>query len=456
MLHVTLPVMPSKAGKLDALQIAASAIESAVGAALVLDAGMSVVLVNDAARAILGSNVPRGSSAAEVICGKSPKRPLMRALQEGRAVEAVVPHPGPQGEGRTLKLRSIPLADEGARPHGFLVMLDEGYAPGGDPVSFQGMWSQASAMKELFHVIERVAPQTATVLVRGETGTGKELVAQALHALSPRKDGPFRAINCAALPANLLESELFGHVRGAFTGAVRDAPGHFQLATRGTLFLDEVGELPLELQSKLLRVLETRTVLPVGGRQPIPIDVRIVSATHRSLRKAVELGEFRADLMYRLRVIPIFLPPLRERREDVPLLAEKLLPGICEGSSRRFERIAQPALAALERYDWPGNVRELLNVLAYACTIGEGPILQLRDLPREVLEASDRTGTRDSLPAAIRDDRPAAAAAQGDQARRIGDALARSGGSKQRAAELLGISRVTLWRQLRALQDQAR
>jgi transcriptional regulator with PAS, ATPase and Fis domain len=456
MLHATLPPMPPRAARTDPLQLAASAIESAVGAALVLDAGMSVVLITEAARAILGGDVQRGSSAAEVICGKSPKRPLMRALQEGRAVEAVVPHPGPGGEGRTLKVRSIPLETEGARPHGFLVMLDEGYAPGGDPVSFQGMWSQASEMKALFHVIERVAPQAATVLVRGETGTGKELVAQALHALSPRRKGPFRAINCAALPANLLESELFGHVRGAFTGAVRDTPGHFQLATRGTLFLDEVGELPLELQSKLLRVLETRTVLPVGGRQPIPIDVRIVSATHRSLRKAVELGQFRADLMYRLRVIPIFLPPLRERREDVPLLAEKLLPGVCDGAVRRVERIAQPALAALERYDWPGNVRELLNVLAYACTIGEGPILQLRDLPREVIEASERTSRRDGQPAAARDDERPVASGQSDEARRIGDALARSGGNKQRAAELLGISRVTLWRHLRALQEEGR
>ena len=163
------------------------------------------------------------------------------------------------------------------------------------------------------------------MLVLGETGSGKELVATALHDLSPRAKGPFRAINCSAMPAPLLESELFGHARGAFTGAVRDNPGHFKLANRGTLFLDEVAELPLELQAKLLRVLETHTVMPVGAREPIAVDVRIVAATHRALRREVDAGRFRADLMYRLRVIPVFIPPLRARGGDVILLAERFI-----------------------------------------------------------------------------------------------------------------------------------
>jgi transcriptional regulator with PAS, ATPase and Fis domain len=279
--------------------------------------------------------------------------------------------------------------------------------------------------------------------VRGETGTGKELVAHALHALSRRK-GPFRAINCAALPANLLESELFGHVRGAFTGAVKDSPGHFQLAHKGTLFLDEVAELPLELQAKLLRVLETGSVLPVGARSAVSVDVRIVAATHRALRSEVEAGRFRADLMYRLRVIPIFLPALRDRKQDIALLCDKLLLQMNEGSRRTIERISPAALSVLERYDFPGNVRELINVLMYAYAIGDGPILEPGDLPAELLESA--LGTPAALPAGSVDRSTLTA-----EARKILSVLERASGNKTRAAQILGISRVTLWRKLRAL-----
>ena len=306
-----------------------------------------------------------------------------------------------------------------------------------DAVEFQGMITGDPVLKELFRRIERVASSEDTVLVRGETGAGKELVAQAIHRLSPRSKGPFRALNCAALPANLLESELFGHVRGAFTGAVRDAPGHFQLAQGGTLFLDEVAELPLELQAKLLRVVETRTVIPVGGREPIPVDVRIVSATHRALRRAVEEGRFRADLMYRLRVIPIFLPPLRERRGDVGLLAERLIERMNATRSRRIERIAPATEAILESYDWPGNVRELQNVLAFAYVMGEGPVMRPSDLPPELHEPLLLEPRNEVV-------------ASSPEAARIGRALERTGGNRELAAQLLGVSRATLWRRMRA------
>jgi transcriptional regulator with PAS, ATPase and Fis domain len=298
-------------------------------------------------------------------------------------------------------------------------------------------------MREIFRIIERVAVDDATVLVRGETGTGKELVAHAIHELSPRRRGPFRAINCAALPANLLESELFGHVRGAFTGAVADTPGHLQLSHKGTLFLDEVAEMPPELQAKLLRVLETRSVLPVGARQPLPVDVRVVSATHRALRQEVELGRFRADLMYRLRVIPIFLPALRERREDIGLLCDKLIESMNRTARRRIERVAPSALAVLERHDWPGNVRELRNVLQYAYAIGDGPILQPKDLPPELLERS-----LDSIDLAVTSTH---GSLLDPEARRIALVLERNGGNRSKAAKVLGMSRVTLWRRLRAL-----
>jgi transcriptional regulator with PAS, ATPase and Fis domain len=210
------------------------------------------------------------------------------------------------------------------------------------------------------------------------------------------------------------------------------------------LFLDEIGDLPLELQAKLLRVLETRTVLPVGGQKSIPVDVRIVSATHRALRKEVQAGRFRADLMYRLRVIPIFLPALRERREDISLLCEKLTQSMNKSSRRKVERVAPQALAVLERYDWPGNVRELQNVLAYAYAIGDGPLLQAADLPRELVDA---TSTTDRTAASEDVSRGQLSA----EAREMLAALDRVHGNKNRAAKLLGISRVTLWRRLQRL-----
>jgi DNA-binding NtrC family response regulator len=306
-------------------------------------------------------------------------------------------------------------------------------------------------MKEMFRIIEKVAAEDVTVLIRGETGSGKELVAASLHALSPRHAGPFRAINCAALPPNLLESELFGHVRGAFTGAVRDAPGHVQLAHGGTLFLDEVAEVPLDLQAKLLRVLETRTVLPIGGRDPVPVDVRFVSATHRALRAEVAAGRFRADLMYRLRVIPIRVPPLRERPADVLLIARKIIDEMNARGRRRIEDISAAAEAALERYEWLGNVRELRNALSYAYAIGDGRVLEVRDLPPEI--ASPEAAGAEVVVA------PAAASAGPDESpevRRIRDALFRTSGNRDRAAKLLGWSRVTLWRRMRALgMDEA-
>ncbi|MBI2395883.1 MAG: sigma 54-interacting transcriptional regulator [Deltaproteobacteria bacterium] len=309
---------------------------------------------------------------------------------------------------------------------------------------FRGMWTTDPGMKRVFRIVERVARSDATVLVRGETGSGKELVARAIHDLSPRGKGPFRAINCAAVPSTLLESELFGHVRGAFTGAVRDTPGQFRLANKGTLFLDEVAELPLEVQAKMLRVLETRTVTPVGARDPVPVDVRIVAATHRPLRREVEAGRFRADLMYRLRVIPVFLPALRDRVGDAVLLTERILEEYNARGGRRVTRISPGAKTAIERYPWPGNVRELRNALEYAYVIGDGPTLERADLPPEI---ADPERTIDGAPIP---ERTNLASANSD-AGAVQRALERTGGDRTRAARLLGISRVTLWRRMREL-----
>jgi transcriptional regulator with PAS, ATPase and Fis domain len=425
----------------------AAALDELVGAVIVLDVQLRIRVATPGVTEIIGFAPPIGASAATVLCGDRPKRPFAEALASGQPFHAVIPRPGSTRR-EHLRVRSVPIV-VGNVVHGWIVHVAAIATGNHEPILFHGMWTSDPGMKETFRVIEKVAPEDMTVLVRGETGSGKELVAQAVHALSTRSRGPFRAINCAAVPANLLESELFGHARGAFTGAVKDTPGHMQLADHGTLFLDEVAELPLELQAKLLRVIETRTVMPLGSRDAIPVDVRIVSATHRALRAEVEAGRFRADLMFRLRVIPIRLPPLRERPGDVLLLAGKIIDELNARGRRQITGIAAAAQVALERYAWPGNVRELRNVLAYAVAIGETPLIGLADLPAEIasspvtlaavfVEGSGEAGVTNS-------------GGGSPEARRIRDALARTAGNRDRAAKLLGLSRVTLWRRLRDL-----
>lgn len=443
--------MSSRDNALTALDpLIGEALSVALGPVLLLDANLHVRLASEEAEELLGSVVPPGIAAPALLCGDRPKRPMAEALAAGRAVQAVVPHPS--GDARYLHVRSLPLARHGHAIGWLLVLSLAGDAR--EPEQFFGMWTRDGRMKQLFRLIERVARDDVPVLVRGETGSGKELVATALHRSSHRSDGPFRAINCAALPPTLLESELFGHARGAFTGAVKDTPGHIQLAHRGTLFLDEVAELPLELQAKLLRVLEAKVVMPVGARTEVPVDVRILSATHRSLRAEVEAGRFRGDLMYRLRVIPLFLPPLRERDGDVELLVTRMIDDLNRIKHRAIDVVSPAAMRALERYDWPGNVRELKNALAYAYAIGDGSVLELTHLPPEIIDVevepvSVGSDHADGDRAAVRggDEDP-------DEARereRILRALARASNSRERAAKLLGISRVTLWRRMKSL-----
>ncbi|ERS04139.1 Fis family transcriptional regulator [Acinetobacter sp. COS3] len=246
--------------------------------------------------------------------------------------------------------------------------------------------SQSPEMQRMFSIIQRVAITEFPVLVRGESGSGKELVAQAIHNYSQRKNKVFIAINCAALNVNILESELFGHVKGAFTGAIREHKGVFERAAGGTLFLDEIAEIPLELQAKLLRVLETGEFTPLGGEKSIKANVRIITATHRALREEAKLGRFRQDLLYRLRVIPIFVPPLRDRKEDIPLIANFIL-SEQQTIFQHTPSLSNDALNALIDYDWPGNVRELKNTLLYAITMAnEKSEIELCDLPDEIID----------------------------------------------------------------------
>ena len=427
-------------------ELIALALGEVAGAALVLDTALRVVAATPAAERILGPIRPL-TSAPAVLCGDAVERPVAEALAAGRPVTATIPRPRPEGGTWEVRVRATPLGDG----RGWVVLLSaEAHAGDVDaPVLNRGMWTQDAGMKRLFQLIEKVARTDASVLVRGETGAGKELVARALHDASPRHGRPFVALNCAALPPALLESELFGHVRGAFTGAVRDNPGHFRLASGGTLFLDEVAELPLELQAKLLRVLETHTVIPVGGGDAIPVDVRVVAATHRALRAAVAEGRFRADLLYRLRVVPLFLPPLRARAGDVALLADRLITERNEHGGRRVERIAPGALAALTRYSWPGNVRELRNAIEYAFVVGEGPLLTVAELPPEI---ADPGVDPEVAPSPVNSPPPLVdEGAAGPEVQRIRRALERASGNRERAARMLGFSRATLWRRMRSL-----
>lgn len=369
--------------------------------------------------------------------------------KEGEAVQVA------RADGSLIRVLqfSQPCFDKQDRPAGFIMALQPPAGPLAQPrlreagvESLHGLITRDPIMKQAFQIIRNVAETEATVLIRGESGTGKELVARALHGESPRRAGPFLAVNCAALAPALLESELFGHVRGAFTGAIKDHAGLFQRADGGTLFLDEVAELPLELQAKLLRVLQERSFMPVGGHHTVTVDVRIIAATHRSLREEVKAGRFREDLMYRLRVVPIFLPPLRQRRRDISLLLWHFIER--QKGPRRINRIEPDAMKALLDYHWPGNVRELQNVVEYAFAVGRGDVWRMSDLPpefREVREraSADRYESRRDQPDGRANALPTDLPSEGA---RIRQALAAAGGRIDRAAELLGMSRATFWR----------
>jgi len=258
---------------------------------------------------------------------------------------------------------------------------------------FAGVVGTSSALQHVLRDVEVVAPTDSGVLILGETGTGKELIARAIHNLSTRRNRPFITLNCAAIPSGLLESELFGHERGAFTGAIMRTAGRFEVADQGTLFLDEVGDIPLELQPKLLRVLQEREFERLGSTRTQQVDVRVVAATHRDLKQMVQNREFRSDLYYRLHVFPLFVPPLRERREDIPLLVHYFVDEYARRMKRRIETIPSQAMEGLKSYSWPGNVRELQNFIERAVILSPGSVL--RPPLAELKEAAVQTASSD-------------------------------------------------------------
>ncbi len=319
--------------------------------------------------------------------------------------------------------------------------------------SFEGIVGRSRPMRELFQLLEMVSPSNSTVLITGETGTGKELVARAIHHNSPRKDRHFVALNCSAIPETLLEAELFGHVRGAFTGAVAARQGRLEQAHRGTLFLDEIGTMNLAAQTKLLRVLQEREFERVGESRPTKVDVRVIAATNSNLEQMVGDGTLRADLFYRLNVIPIDLPALRERREDIPLLVQHFVRRVCADfvPERPPVTIAQEAMRQLMAYDWPGNVRQLENTVERAVTLSPGRTqIELAVLPREIqgVDNTDEAAWFTLPDGGMKLDRHVADI----ELSLIRQALERTGNNKRQAAQLLNLKRTTLIEKLKRLE----
>jgi two-component system, NtrC family, response regulator AtoC len=318
---------------------------------------------------------------------------------------------------------------------------------------FDNMIGTSLPMQQVFSRMEKILNTDSTILILGESGTGKELVAKAIHFNGHRREKPFVAINCGAIPAELLESELFGHVRGSFTGAVADKIGKFEQANQGTIFLDEIATMPLHLQTKLLRVLQEQELERVGSTKKIKLNVRVISATNANLEEEIEQGRFRNDLYYRLNVIPVHLPALRERREDIALLARHFLQKICEEMNRPIMSISPTAMRFLESYHWPGNVRELENVIERTVTLTDGIVIEKRDLPANITGSAAEEEEEPALTCpALTDagvDLPQVVADLERQL--IRSALELSAGVKARAADLLSIKRTTLVEKIKRL-----
>jgi len=429
------------------------------------EAGIDYLLHNEASVVLLDMRMP-GMSGSEALARIQEIRPSLPVIMltaygtVGSAVEA-------------MKRGAFDYLSKPADNEELVAVLEKAYEYGrllsenenlrkklaaGDPS--ERIVGSSPAMVHLLELIRQAGPSEATVLIMGESGTGKELIAEALHEASPRSPNTLVKVNCAALPSNLLESELFGYVKGAFTGAIKDKPGRFQLARGGTLFLDEVGEMPVELQAKLLRALQERVVEPLGAVRPVEVDVRIIAATNKNLREAIARGEFREDLYFRLNVLEIVSPSLRERKDDIPLLVSRLLDKLGKKNRKDIRTVSPDFMQALMEYDWPGNVRELENVLERALILSRSEILGMESLPGQFHAGEMRPAlTAESAPSSfsrmaepeperiIPRSRPRTL----DDAERIAlmDALEAQGGHRERTADALGISRRTLQYKLR-------
>lgn len=417
---------------------------------IAVDGGLKIININAAAGRILGRDVSAVIHEPVDAVFTANFTPFRQVIQETYAQERPIRNFSVEidfGEGtKKIFLTNTALVDEedGTR----LIILNlhdiseatQIRKQERHPDQFEALVGTTPAMKEVFSLIDTVAATDSPVLIYGETGTGKELVARAIHERSNRADEPFMPVHCSALTSSLLESDLFGHVKGAFTGAIREKPGRFEVADGGTVFLDEIATLTQEIQVKLLRALQEKTIERVGDTKSRSVDVRIISATNRRLPELMQKGLFRNDLYYRIKVLQINLPPLRKRKPDIPVLIDYFINKFNRKHGRNILGISSEARDLLVNYPWPGNVRELENAIEHAVIISQSNIVEPWDLPEEI------ENTRQNiLLAAHREEGPAS-----DEAR-IRAALQRSGGNITRAADLLGIHRTTLWRKMRQL-----
>lgn len=450
----------------------ADILRSVSDAIITIDADERITSMNAAAEAITGVPEPEaiGRKCVEVVRTDvwSSRSPLTAVWERDETVvHFQVPLEGRMGRRFMVSMSTSPLKNEAGDKIGAILSIRHirpfrrllsALQQSGDPgVTKDGelrlideregkpafVIGKSQQMQEIFKLVRVVAKSDVTVLIGGESGTGKALLASTIHALSHRRDGPFIEVSCAALSEGVLESELFGHVRGSFTGALRDKPGRFELADKGTVFLDEVGEISPAVQVKLLRILQEREFERVGGSRTIKTDVRVVAATNRDLREAVREGRFREDLFYRLHVIPITLPPLRQRKEDIPLLVEYILHSLQVKIPHRVLGVSPEALGALMAYDWPGNVRELENALQFALVQTSGGTISRHSLPPWIGVAGERAheGEKALIKGVERGERET-----------IVRQLAQCRGKLSATAKALGVGRTTLWRKMKRYQ----
>lgn len=435
---------------------------------LFLDQKRRVVAINEAASRMLGQDhstilnklcpsLFQGTACARS-CDERGHCTLMKNAMQGKKIQNLVVQ-RPDGTLVPLRMWAMVLPSDEQLAYCAVVLRDRTHEmqleeAASDRLRLGGLIGHSGVMQELFRKVLRAAASEASILITGESGTGKELVARALHENSSRARGPYIRVHCAAFPEQLLEGELFGHARGAFTGAATAREGRFEAAHGGTLLLDEIGEVPLNIQVKLLRVLQEREIERLGENQTRKVDVRIIAATHRDLPAMVSRGEFRADLYYRLRVLPLHVPALREHREDIPLLANTMLANMLTRYPGRDIQLSDEALEALGAYTWPGNVREMVNALEYAMVHVEGTAILVRHLPPEIQKAGhqavDLRSVATTAPISFvkRYYRPTVQ--EPDQEKEmLMLALSETGGNKAAAAEKLGMSRTTLWKKLK-------
>lgn len=440
-----------------------------------LDKERNVVAFNQAATQITGKGEARlinhlcpsifTRTTCAIQCKKRDVCTMTRENTDSDIIQDVTLH-RPNQSSVHIRMRAIIFPPgEGSSPYCAIVLRDRSREEAlkqeiAERLKLGSMVGHSPAMQKLYSQILRTAVSNANVLLTGESGTGKELVARALHDNSGRSKGPYIPVHCASLPEHLLESELFGYAKGAFTGAAAARIGRFEAADGGTLLLDEIGEISLGTQVKLLRVLQEREVVRLGENNARPIDVRVIAATHRNLAAMVERGEFREDLYYRLRVLPLHVPTLRDRKEDIAILANKLLGDLGGRYKRDDMSLSHEALLALEAYGWPGNIRQLFNALEYAVVQADGPVILPKHLPPEIQPVSAHVPpAKTPIPSGqimVRSYyRPTAQAEGGHETEMetISRVLAETGGNKAEAARRLGMSRTSLWKRLKLSQE---